>query len=106
MAATRHATVSFSENIGHIAIGCAKERHIIREYAALLQRRSADLREKTQIGAPRLVRRLYQQGVYALEATRQLVTSAPTLTFVVLKVIGLERQGALARLQHQRGVVG
>jgi hypothetical protein len=51
--------VSFSENIGHIAIGCAKERHIIREYAALLQRRSADLREKTQIGAPRLVRRLY-----------------------------------------------
>jgi len=35
----------------HIAISCANERHIIREYSARLQRRNADLHEKTQIGA-------------------------------------------------------
>src|SRR3990167_3434437 len=46
-------------------------------------------------------RYLDQQAVDTLEAARQLVAAAAALALVVLQIIGLERQGALAGLQHQ-----
>ena len=55
----------------------------------------------TMFSRPLGVQPLNQQAVDALEATRQLVATAAAFTLVVLQVIGLERQGALARLQHQ-----
>ncbi len=48
-----------------------------------------------------LARYLDQQTVDTLEAARQLVATPATLAFVVLQIIGFERQRTLARLQHQ-----
>lgn len=43
-----------------------------------------------------------QQAFDTLEASWQLVATPATFALVVLQILGLERQRALARLQHQR----
>lgn len=59
------------------------------------------LRPDQRVLSQILARHLDQQTVDTLEAARQLVATTATLAFVMLQVIGFERQGTLTRLQHQ-----
>lgn len=59
------------------------------------------LRPDQRVLSQILARHLDQQTVDTLEAARQLVATTATLTLVMLQIIGFERQGTLARLQHQ-----